>query len=93
MSAKPTLVIEGGCVVTGDAKDPRFERADIVIAGNAIAAIGPDAGSAHPGIERIDARIQPRIQCLDLDVEPVAQRVEFGVEPIHPRVDPLTLLL
>jgi len=58
MSAKPTLVVEGGCVVTGDAKDTRYERADIVVAGNEIAAIGPNAGAEHgaAGIERIDAR-------------------------------------
>lgn len=58
MSAKPTLILEGGCVVTGDAKDTRYESADIVVAGNAILAIGPNAGAAHrePGIDRIDAR-------------------------------------
>ena len=57
MSAKPTLILEGGCVVTGDAKDTRYESADIVVAGNAILAIGPNAGAAHrePGIDRIES--------------------------------------
>ena len=34
----------------------QVEPVAVVVAGNAIAAIGPDAGAAHPGIERIDAR-------------------------------------
>ena len=55
MSEKPVLVIKDGCVVTGDAKDSRFERADVVIRGNKIEAIGPNAGAAHPGAETIDA--------------------------------------
>lgn len=57
MSAMPTLIVEGGCVVTGDARDTRHERADIVVAGNRIVAIGPNAGADHGGggIERIDA--------------------------------------
>ncbi len=56
MSDMPTLVIEGGYVVTGDARDTRYERADIVIAGDRVVAIGPDAGAAFQGrLERIDA--------------------------------------
>jgi len=57
VSPKPTLVVEGGCVVTGDAQDTRYERADIVVAGDRILALGPDAGAAYSGagIERIDA--------------------------------------
>jgi 5-methylthioadenosine/S-adenosylhomocysteine deaminase len=54
MSEKPVLVIKDGCVVTGDAKDTRFDRADVVIRGNAITAIGPGAGNAHPTAETID---------------------------------------
>ena len=55
MSEKPVLIIKDGCVVTGDAKDTRFEHADLVIRGNRIEAIGPNAGAAHPGAETIDA--------------------------------------
>ena len=55
MSAGPVLVIKGGCVVTGDANDTRHERADIVVRGNRIAAIGPGAGADHAGAETIDA--------------------------------------
>jgi 5-methylthioadenosine/S-adenosylhomocysteine deaminase len=56
---RASLIVEGGWVVTGDAKDTRHERADIVIGGDRILAIGPDAGSAYTdaaGVERIDAR-------------------------------------
>ncbi len=55
MSAEPVLVIKDGCVVTGDAKDTRHDRADIVVRGNRIAAIGPDAGAGLAGAETIDA--------------------------------------
>ncbi len=55
MSAGPVLVIKDGCVVTGDANDTRYERADIVVRGNRIAAIGPGAGADHAGAETIDA--------------------------------------
>lgn len=55
MNSKTILVIRNGCVVTGDAQDTRFERADIVIRGNQIAAIGPNASGMHPGGEMIDA--------------------------------------
>ena len=39
MTGKPTLVIEGGCVVTGDARDTRFQKADIVVLSERIVAI------------------------------------------------------
>ncbi|MFO0987161.1 MAG: amidohydrolase [Alphaproteobacteria bacterium] len=55
MSAEPVLVIKDGCVVTGDAKDTRHDRADIVVRGSRIAAIGPDAGAGLAGAETIDA--------------------------------------
>ena len=55
MSAKPVLVIKDGCVVTGDAKDTRFDRGDIVIRGNCIAAVGPNAGAVFVDAETIDA--------------------------------------
>jgi hypothetical protein len=55
MSEKPVLVIKDGCVVTGDAKDTRFDRADIVIRGDSIVAIGPNAGATIANAETIDA--------------------------------------
>src|SRR5262249_29175198 len=41
----------------GDAKDSRYERADVVIAGDRILSIGPEAGATFRDatIERIDA--------------------------------------
>jgi 5-methylthioadenosine/S-adenosylhomocysteine deaminase len=53
--ARVVVVVKDGCVVTGDARDTRHERADIVIRGDRILAIGPDSGAAHPGAETIDA--------------------------------------
>lgn len=54
-----TLIVAGGHVVTGDPADTRHERADVVVRGDRIVAIGPDAGAGHddsdPSIERIDA--------------------------------------
>ena len=60
MSEKPVLIVKDGCVVTGDARDTRHDRADIVIRGDRFVAIGPDAaaeyaGAAHPEAETIDA--------------------------------------
>ena len=53
------LVAAGGYVVTGDANDARYERADIVAAGDQIIAIGPGAGAEYaqsdPTIEWVDA--------------------------------------
>ena len=58
MQKPASLIVEHGHVVTGDAGDRRFERADIVIGGDRILAIGPDAAAPYktaPDIERIDA--------------------------------------
>lgn len=57
MTARPTLVIEGGCVVTGDARDTRHDKADVVVADGRIVAIGPSAGDAYRAtdIPRLDA--------------------------------------
>ncbi|MCW5773171.1 MAG: amidohydrolase [Rhodospirillaceae bacterium] len=51
------LIIAGGTVVTGDAKDTRHDRADVVVEGDRIVAVGPDAGAAYAdaAAERIDA--------------------------------------
>jgi len=55
MSEKPVLIVKDGCVVTGDAKDMRYDRADVVIRGDRIVAIGPNAGAEYPDAETIDA--------------------------------------
>ncbi len=53
------IIVENGHVVTGDARNTRFDRADIVIRDGRIAAIGPGAAAAFVGgevpVERIDA--------------------------------------
>ena len=59
MREPASLIVEHGCVVTGDAAGARFDDADIVIADDRILAIGPGAAEGwrdEPGIERIDAR-------------------------------------
>ena len=58
MSAAPTLILEGGHVVTGDDAGTQYARADVVVAGQRILAVGPDAAAAYRGrkIETIDAR-------------------------------------
>jgi 5-methylthioadenosine/S-adenosylhomocysteine deaminase len=58
MSVIPTLVVEGACIITGDANNTRYECADVVVAGNKITALGPNVGAEHCGerINRIDAR-------------------------------------
>src|SRR3546814_5205425 len=60
MAEPASLIVEGGCVVTGDARDTRFDRADVVVAGDRIVAIGLDAARRHlaasPDARRIDAR-------------------------------------
>ena len=58
-TARMRIVIRNGCVVTGDAADTRYDNADILIEGNRIAAIGPDAGARiadEDQVEVIDAR-------------------------------------
>ena len=58
MQKPASLIVERGHVVTGDANGTRFERADIVIGGDRILAIGPDAAAPYKdkaGVERIDA--------------------------------------
>ena len=53
------ILIKNGCVVTGDAAGARHERADILIEGNRIAAIGSAldaAGLDLRKVELIDAR-------------------------------------
>jgi len=56
-AAPLTIVVKNGHVVTGDAKDTRHARADVVIRGDRIAAIGTGAGDAPMpgGVEIIDA--------------------------------------
>lgn len=59
MQEPASLIVEHGCVVTGDAGGTRFDDADIVIGGDRILALGPAAAAAYanaPGVERIDAR-------------------------------------
>lgn len=59
MHDRASLIVEQGWVVTGDARDTRYERADLVVGGDRILAIGPDAAAGYadaPGVERIDAR-------------------------------------
>lgn len=55
--AQSRLVVAGGTVVTGDAQDTRYERADIVVEGDRIVAIGPDVGAAQGWPEGRVARI------------------------------------
>ena len=61
-----TIVVKDGHVVTGDAKDTRHARADVVIRGDRIVAIGPDASDTlAPGgaraeiIDASDAIVMP----------------------------------
>jgi 5-methylthioadenosine/S-adenosylhomocysteine deaminase len=53
------LLIANGHVVTGDGRDTRLARGDILVVGNRIAGIGEDlgreAGTAAPDLEIIDA--------------------------------------
>jgi 5-methylthioadenosine/S-adenosylhomocysteine deaminase len=55
-----SLLLRGGCVVTGDAAGTRHEEADVLIEGDRIAAIGPGvAGTAAASgrdVEVIDVR-------------------------------------
>lgn len=48
-----TLIVKDGLLVTSDAAGTRWDRADVVIEGTDIAAIGPDAGQgvAGPGVD------------------------------------------
>ena len=47
MSEAARLIVEGGHVVTGDVADTRWHRADVVIEGSTIVAIGPDAAAGE----------------------------------------------
>jgi len=54
MSAEPTLLIHGGTVIDGLANPPL--RADVVLAGERILRVGPDAGAGlAPDLPRLDA--------------------------------------
>jgi 5-methylthioadenosine/S-adenosylhomocysteine deaminase len=54
-----TLLIRQGLVRTNDAAGTVLERGDVLVAGDRIAAIGPDLSAdaaKHPGVEIIEAR-------------------------------------
>ncbi len=55
------LIVRGGLIVTGDAAGTRHDRADVVIRGREIAAIGPDAGDGIEAavIDASDAIVMP----------------------------------
>jgi 5-methylthioadenosine/S-adenosylhomocysteine deaminase len=52
-----SILLEGGTVVLGTGKTRRHERCDVLLAGDKIAAVGPDLGRTLPaGTRVVDAR-------------------------------------
>jgi 5-methylthioadenosine/S-adenosylhomocysteine deaminase len=88
--AAMSLVITNAHVVTGDGYDKRFDRADIVIEGDRIKAIGPGAGRAAastPDAERIDGAsliAMPGLVDAHIHSPEAFQQAVYGNAPLEP---------
>lgn len=85
-----SLIITDAHVVTGDADDRRHDRADIVIEGDRIGAIGPGAGraaAAAPGATVVDGRgliAMPGLIDAHIHSEEGFQQAVYGNAPLEP---------